>query len=193
MTRDPRSVSLVLTYHVLRPLPPPFIACPLLDDPQPPQSALLSRHIRLLEGDLLGHHRRLYVILSSPPPPTARLLPPDLLLYMPDLRPLPLTTSTAACLNGCFPRYFQGMAYGLSYPLLAHLVHSNIEHGHARGTEDARTGSWMGAVDERTRREKEGKGEIVQWAEVGQLLGGDEWWFAKSPDCELANWDLEGH
>lgn len=76
------------------------------------------------------------------------------------------------------------MAYGLSYPLLAHLVHSNIEHGHARGTEDARTGSWMGAVDERTRREKDGNGEMVQWAEVGQLLGGDEWWFAESPKCE---------
>jgi hypothetical protein len=81
-----------------------------------------------------------------------------------------------------------GLAYGLSHPLLAHLAHSNLSIDHSNGTEDARTGSWMPAVDERTRlgqlAGEEGKGKMVQWKDVGSMLGGEGPFDTQSPKCE---------
>jgi len=52
-------------------------------------------------------------------------------------------TSWGACLSTCYPYYHRGLAYGLSWPLVAWLASAKLEQWQTVWMEDARTGSWL--------------------------------------------------
>ncbi|KZT59381.1 glycosyltransferase family 31 protein [Calocera cornea HHB12733] len=56
-------------------------------------------------------------------------------------------TSWGSCLS-CYPYYHRGLAYGLSWPLVAWLGSASFPNGHwaTRGTEDMRTGAWLASL-----------------------------------------------
>ncbi|KZO96769.1 glycosyltransferase family 31 protein [Calocera viscosa TUFC12733] len=55
-------------------------------------------------------------------------------------------TSWGSCLNTCYPFYQRGMAYGLSWPLVAWLGSANLPSWATIGMEDVRTGAWFGSL-----------------------------------------------
>ncbi|KZT59388.1 glycosyltransferase family 31 protein [Calocera cornea HHB12733] len=55
-------------------------------------------------------------------------------------------TSWGSCLDTCYPFYHRGMAYGLSWPLVAWLGSADLPSWATWGMEDARTGAWLGSL-----------------------------------------------
>lgn len=54
---------------------------------------------------------------------------------------------TSAGADPSLPRYFRGLAYGLSWPLVAWLGSVDLSLSQKSGYEDARTGQWLESLD----------------------------------------------
>ncbi|KAL7413831.1 hypothetical protein BDY24DRAFT_388302 [Mrakia frigida] len=121
----------------------------------------------------------------------------DTLLHLPNILEslLPLKcsngvywgTTMGSCIDNCSEPYFQGMAYALSWPIIEHLVRSELTQDEIEGAEDARTGAWIKSVDLRTKAVWEAKYPKLEWTgegtvqrvEIGRLLGDwRHWWTA---------------